>query len=262
MPILPPLLSMAMNADLLAHDSNIFYLSATTGERLPATVVGLLSLPECVAISHEHSGHTQLYRDCPMQRLAFPIVHVDSPASAALAADIQECAETLDIAIHFQSPQTVVTVFYCEQLQSLCHRVKKWCSKLVIDTSASVRGAHGAHGAGAWCAEAPIQRRQMTCFGCLPHLNVGPVAYAKTTFSMRGVDLWLTRTGVSPGAWISTRLEDQTQGLLKVYPPPPLEIPPPLAISPLRGRCGAFTKWAAVLPHLVHTPWCGHSSGS
>ena len=29
------------------------------------------------------------------------------------------------------------------------------------------------------------------------------------------------------------------------------------------GRCcGAFTKWAAVLPHSVNTPWWGHSSGS
>ena len=26
--------------------------------------------------------------------------------------------------------------------------------------------------------------------------------------------------------------------------------------------CGAFTKWATVLPHSVHTPWWGHSSGS
>ena len=50
----PPLLStghMAINADLLAPGSSVFYLRGTTGERVPATVVGLSSFPECVAIS-------------------------------------------------------------------------------------------------------------------------------------------------------------------------------------------------------------------
>ena len=44
--VLPPLLStgqMAMNADLLAPGSKVFYLRGTTGERVPATVVGLSS---------------------------------------------------------------------------------------------------------------------------------------------------------------------------------------------------------------------------
>ena len=38
-------------------------------------------LPECVAISHEHSRHRQLYCDCPVERLTFPAVRADSPAS-------------------------------------------------------------------------------------------------------------------------------------------------------------------------------------
>ena len=45
---------------------------------MPATVVGLSSVPECVAISHEQSGHTQLYRHCPLERLTFPIFRADS----------------------------------------------------------------------------------------------------------------------------------------------------------------------------------------
>ena len=44
---------MAMNADLLAAGSNVFYLRGTTGEHVPATVVGLSSFPECVAISYD-----------------------------------------------------------------------------------------------------------------------------------------------------------------------------------------------------------------
>ena len=105
---------------------------------MPATVVGLSSLLEFVAISHEHSGHTQLYSDCPVEQLTFPIVRMDSPTSgrgpfplptadvgsAALVADVEGCAETLDIAIHFhQSPHSAITVFYYEQLQSPCQRV-------------------------------------------------------------------------------------------------------------------------------------------
>ena len=42
---------MAINADLLAPGSSVFYLRGTTGERVPATVAGLSSFPECVAIS-------------------------------------------------------------------------------------------------------------------------------------------------------------------------------------------------------------------
>ena len=45
--VLPPLLStghMAINADLLAPSIIAFYLRGTTGERVPATVVGLSSL--------------------------------------------------------------------------------------------------------------------------------------------------------------------------------------------------------------------------
>ena len=42
---------MAMNADLLAPGIGVFYLRGTIGEHLPATVAGLSSFPDCVAIS-------------------------------------------------------------------------------------------------------------------------------------------------------------------------------------------------------------------
>ena len=70
-----------MNADSLALGSHVFYPRGTTGERVPATVVGLLSFPECVAISYEHSSQTRLYYDCPVERLTFPIVRAESLAS-------------------------------------------------------------------------------------------------------------------------------------------------------------------------------------
>ena len=98
-----------MNADLLGPGSSVFYLRGTTGKRVPATVVGLSSFPECVSISYECSGHTEYDRDCPVERVTFPTVCADSPPSdrspsppptadirsAAPAADAQECAETL-----------------------------------------------------------------------------------------------------------------------------------------------------------------------
>ena len=40
-----------MNADVLAPSSSVFFLRGTTGERVPATVVGLSSFLEYVAIS-------------------------------------------------------------------------------------------------------------------------------------------------------------------------------------------------------------------
>ena len=50
----PPLLStghMAINANLLVPGNSVFYLRGTGGERVPATVVGFSSFPECDAIS-------------------------------------------------------------------------------------------------------------------------------------------------------------------------------------------------------------------
>ena len=70
-----------MDADLLAPGSNVFYVRGTTREHVLATIVGLLSFPECVAISYKRSGYTQLYRDCPVERLTFPIVRMESPTS-------------------------------------------------------------------------------------------------------------------------------------------------------------------------------------
>ena len=49
------------HVDLLAPGSDVFYLRGTTGECVPATVVGPSSFAECFAISYEHSCHTQLY---------------------------------------------------------------------------------------------------------------------------------------------------------------------------------------------------------
>ena len=40
---------------------------------MPATVVGLLSFPECVAISYECSDHTQLCCDCPWSGSPSPL---------------------------------------------------------------------------------------------------------------------------------------------------------------------------------------------
>ena len=57
--ILPPLLSavhMAMNAGLLALGSDVFYPRGTTSQCVLASVVGLPSFPECVAMSYECSS--------------------------------------------------------------------------------------------------------------------------------------------------------------------------------------------------------------
>ena len=68
-----------MNANFLVSGSNVFYLRGTLGERVPATAVGLLSFPECVAISYERSDHTQLYYDCPVERLTFALLTRSPP---------------------------------------------------------------------------------------------------------------------------------------------------------------------------------------
>ena len=36
-------------------------------ELVLASVVGLSSFPECVAIGYECSAHTQLYHECPVE---------------------------------------------------------------------------------------------------------------------------------------------------------------------------------------------------
>ena len=71
----PP--DIAINADLLAPGSNVFSLRGHRG-----ACACHCCFPECVSISYERSGHTQqLYRECPMERLTFPIVRAESPAS-------------------------------------------------------------------------------------------------------------------------------------------------------------------------------------
>ena len=42
-----------MNANLLEPGSGVFYLRGATGERMSATIVGLSSFPECVAMGCE-----------------------------------------------------------------------------------------------------------------------------------------------------------------------------------------------------------------
>ena len=49
---------VAMNAELLKRGSDVFYLRGT--EHMLATVVGLLSFPNCIAIGYTCSGHTKL----------------------------------------------------------------------------------------------------------------------------------------------------------------------------------------------------------
>ena len=148
--VLPPLLStghMAMNADLLVPGSNVFYLRGTTGERVPATVVGLLSFPECVAISYERSGHTQLYCDCPVERFFFPHCargaaskHGVSPpptaavGSRAVAADVQDCPETesLNVALQDDSKQFQVALIISQNpwaTMSLSEKVVQYIGK-------------------------------------------------------------------------------------------------------------------------------------
>ena len=64
MSALPSLLSarhMVMNAGLLVPGNYVFYLRGTTGERVPAAVVGLSSLLQCVGINHKHSRHMQYH---------------------------------------------------------------------------------------------------------------------------------------------------------------------------------------------------------
>ena len=72
---------MSMNSHLLAPGTGVFYLQGTTNKRVPATIVGSSSKADCVAIQYERSGHSQLYADCPLDRLTFPITHSDSAAS-------------------------------------------------------------------------------------------------------------------------------------------------------------------------------------
>ena len=84
LPLLPSTVHMAMNADLLGPSPD----GSTRGEPVPAIVVGLSSFPECITISYERSGHTQLYRDCPVKCLTFPILRTESPAPKCCASPL------------------------------------------------------------------------------------------------------------------------------------------------------------------------------
>ena len=126
-----------MNVDLLAPGSNVFYLRGTIGERVPATVVGLLSFPECVTISYERSGHTQLYCECAVEWLTFPIVRAESPTSercssppptaavgsGAVAADVQDCPETESLNVAPQDDTKHFQVALIISQNPLGHRV-------------------------------------------------------------------------------------------------------------------------------------------
>ena len=54
---------MAINADLLAPGSSVFYLRGTTGERVPATIVGLVfpGVSRHQSQSSDDSGHGRCY---------------------------------------------------------------------------------------------------------------------------------------------------------------------------------------------------------
>ena len=126
-----------MNADLLAPGSNVFYPRGTIGELVPATAVGLVSFPECVAISYERSSHTQLYCDCPVERLTFPIVRAESPTSkrcpspppttairsGAVAADVQDCLEIESLNVAPQDDTKHFQVAHIISQNSLGHRI-------------------------------------------------------------------------------------------------------------------------------------------
>ena len=73
--------------------SNVFYVRGTTGERVrvPATVVGLSFLSECIAIGYEHSRNTQLYYDCPVERLTFPIVRATALVYSTCSRHLGVC---------------------------------------------------------------------------------------------------------------------------------------------------------------------------
>ena len=104
---------------------------------MPAAIVGLLSFPECVAISYERSDHTQLYCDCPVERLTFPIEHTESPASErcpsppptaavgsrAVATDVQDCLETESLSVAPQDDTKHFQVALIISQNPLGHRV-------------------------------------------------------------------------------------------------------------------------------------------
>ena len=60
---------MSMNYKLLAPGTGVFYLRGITNECVPATIVGSSSKADCVAIQYEWSGPSQLYADCPLDRV-------------------------------------------------------------------------------------------------------------------------------------------------------------------------------------------------
>ena len=62
---------MSMNSELLAPGTGVFYLRGNDNEHVPTTIVGSSSKADCVAIQYERSGHSQLYADCPLDRLTF-----------------------------------------------------------------------------------------------------------------------------------------------------------------------------------------------
>ena len=72
---------MSMNYELLAAGTGVFYLRGTMNERVPAPIVGASSKADCVAIQYERCGHSQVYADCPLDRLTFPITGADYPVS-------------------------------------------------------------------------------------------------------------------------------------------------------------------------------------
>ena len=65
------------NSELLDPSSGVVY-PGTTNEHVTAANVAPSSTPDCVAIQYERSGHPQLYLDCPLDHLVFPISRAES----------------------------------------------------------------------------------------------------------------------------------------------------------------------------------------
>uniref|UniRef100_A0A7S4FZN3 Uncharacterized protein n=1 Tax=Eutreptiella gymnastica TaxID=73025 RepID=A0A7S4FZN3_9EUGL len=61
------------HSEVLGPGSGVFYLRGTVNKRVPATIVGPSAAPDCVAVQCECICHSQLYLDCPLDHLTFPI---------------------------------------------------------------------------------------------------------------------------------------------------------------------------------------------
>ena len=76
---------VSMNFELLELGSGVFYLRGTMIKRVLTAIVSPSSTPDCVAIQYEQSGHFQLYPDCSLDHLMFPMLGAPSSLCASWA---------------------------------------------------------------------------------------------------------------------------------------------------------------------------------